>query len=390
MYEVSFAVDSRAEYGIVRKYLKLLDADSEIAFSLLATGAFVDQAFGNQVELAQSDGFSIAYELHLPDRYSTTADIIKRMSKCLDSFGAYFESTHPDLLIVLGDRYEMLAVSIAAAMHRIPILHLHGGEATYANYDEFIRHSITKMSTFHFVSCEEHRKRVIQLGEHPDRVFNMGSLGAENCTFISEDSVSPAIRRLSDERYCVVLFHPETLSDSDVVEQTYNLFEACNMHADLHYIFLGSNADTHADKIRELVRGYVDCHDHATYFESLSSDDFLYLLKHSQCLIGNSSSGIIEAPSLGIFTVNIGDRQKGRVRASSVIDVPCDSLQIADAIGRACACKGRGIDNPYYQYNAAKKYYEKTKELLEFVSARGVEPKEFYDSCLSGGMLWQA
>lgn len=379
MYQISFAVDSRAEFGIVERYLKLLDNDRDVKLTILATGSFVEEEFGCQVDLAKKHGFDISFELHLPSGYSSNAEVINRMAACLSSFGEYFETTRPDLLIVLGDRYEMLAVSVAAAMQRIPILHLHGGEATYGNYDEFIRHSITKLSTFHFASCEEYRDRIIQLGEHPDRVFCLGALGAENCVLLSERASMEQLPLTPSKNFCIVLFHPETLSNIDVIEQTETLLSACDMHSDLEFIFLGSNADTQANEIRNTVKDYVASHDNASYLENLPVDSFLHLLKHAECLIGNSSSGIIEAPSLGVPTVNIGNRQKGRVRAESVIDVACDSTQISGAINWAQAHKGEKSTNPYYREDAARSYYKKTKELLEVISEKGIMPKEFYD-----------
>ena len=178
MYNVAYATGSRADYGIVRRYLKKLSDDNDINLSILVTGAHLDDRFGYSVHIIESDGFKIGLRVPLSIDNSTTSGVVHSMSIALSEFGAYFEKTKYDLLIILGDRYEMMAVATAAAMQRIPILHLHGGESTYGNYDEFLRHCITKMSTYHFASTEKYRKRIIQMGESPDRVFNLGALGA--------------------------------------------------------------------------------------------------------------------------------------------------------------------------------------------------------------------
>ena len=189
-YKVAYATGSRADYGIVKNYLKLLDDDKEIAFSLLVTGSHLENKFGHSIDIIKQDGFKIELEVPLNIENSNNANVIHSMAIALDSFGKYFEQHDFDLLIILGDRYEMMAVAIAASMQKIPILHLHGGEVTFGNYDEFIRHSITKMSQYHFTSTEVYRKRVIQLGENPERVFYLGALGAENCCKIDEKKSS--------------------------------------------------------------------------------------------------------------------------------------------------------------------------------------------------------
>lgn len=375
-YRVAYATGSRADYGIVKNFLRLLDNDNDIELSVLVTGSHLENKFGHSVDLIRKDGFKIELEVPLNIENYNNANVIHCMSKALDSFGKYFERNKYDLLIILGDRYEMMAVAIAAAMQRIPILHLHGGEVTYGNYDEFIRHSITKMSQYHFTSTEEYRKRVIQLGEDPKRVFYLGALGAENCCKIDEEKVIKKVKKLSPQKYWVVAFHPETLTNVKMENQVKEVLFALQENTDgMSVIFMGTNADTKADIIRSSWLNYVDEHENAYYYENLDVDSFLYLVKNSIALIGNSSSGIIETPSLGRYTINIGDRQRGRVHGNSVIDVICDSSMIGQAM-REIASKNEEIINPYYVENTAKNYYKKTKEILE----NGTSIlKEFYD-----------
>lgn len=376
MYRVAYASGSRADYGIVKNFLRLLDNDNDIELSVLVTGSHLENKFGHSVDIIRKDGFKIELEVPLNIENDNNANVIHCMSKALDSFGLYFEKNKFDLLIILGDRYEMMAVAIAAAMQRIPILHLHGGEVTYGNYDEFIRHSITKMSQYHFTSTEEYRKRVIQLGEDPRRVYYLGALGAENCCKIDEEKVIKKVKKLSPQKYWVVAFHPETLTNVKMEDQVKEVLFALQENTDgMSVIFMGTNADTKSDIIRSSWLNYVDEHENAYYYENLDVDSFLYLVKNSIALIGNSSSGIIETPSLGRYTINIGDRQRGRVHGNSVIDVICDSSMIGQAM-KEITSKNEEIINPYYVENTAKNYYKKTKEILE----NGTSIlKEFYD-----------
>lgn len=380
VFRVAFAVDSRAEYGIVRRYLSLLNGSDKVSLSLLATGAFLEKEFDLPVTMAEEDGFAVAFEAPLPCDYSDAHAVVARMAVCIEEFNDHFDSTKYDLLVVLGDRYEMLAVALAAAMHRIPILHIHGGESTFGNYDEFIRHSITKLSAYHFASCEDYRNRIIQLGEIPERVFNMGALGSENCQSINFSAVTEEVRNLVDgDPFYVIVFHPETMSSLSAEEQIARLLEACSRQHGCNLVFIGSNADAGAFGIKEQIRAFVAIHQNAYYFENLSPDNFLYLVSKAIALVGNSSSGIIEAPSLGVATVNIGNRQKGRVRASSVVDVPNSTDQIAAAMCKVRMGYKGEVANPYFKPHTAQRYYEKTLEILKELDHRSADPKVFYD-----------
>lgn len=376
--KIAYITGSRADYGIVRRYLKLLNEDKNIDLRIIATGALLSNVYGHQVDLIRKDGFKIDTEIEIPLNSKKVSDTIKTMSVALDKAGEWFENNKYDLVILLGDRFEIMSFAIAAAMQKLPILHLHGGEATYANYDEFIRHSITKMSLYHFASCEEYAKRIIQLGENPNNVFNLGALGAENCMFIEENNVPSNIKGL--ENYFTVLFHPETLTNVNPIQQVNELLYALDEFSEYNFIFIGTNADTYSGEIRKRIKEYANSKPNAKYIENLPTAGYHHLLKNSICLIGNSSSGIIEAPSLGIYTVNIGDRQKGRIKGNSVIDTKCNCESIRQAISTVLAnrLKIKPI-NPYFKPNTADGYYKKTLELLERLSEDMKESKIFYD-----------
>ena len=378
-YKVAYITGSRADYGIVRKYLKYLDQDEDIDFSILATGTHLEPAYGKTIEQIIKDGFFVEKEFPIAVNNQNTSEVIKCMASALTQFGAYFEKVRYNLLIVLGDRYEILAATIAAAMHKIPVLHLHGGEITLGNYDEFIRHSITKMSTYHFTSTNTYRNRVIQLGEAPERVFYLGALGAENCKNIEFELIDERIRQLPPKGYFVVAFHPETLTGVDVLMQAQNILQVIkNYLLNYEVVFIGVNADTGGNIIKKEWKAFQEENEGVHYVENLNVDSYLYLIKNAVMLIGNSSSGIIEAPTLGTYTVNIGDRQKGRVAGRSVLSIPCQKEALSEAIEKIFASlkKGETFDNPYYKENAARNYYKKTKDILDNIMK---QPKNFYD-----------
>lgn len=378
-YKIAFATGSRADYGIVRKYIALLNEDPQIDFSILATGALLDEKFGNAKKIVEADGFRIGYECKVDNKSDKLSDTTNIMAEVLREFGKHFESEKYDLLILLGDRYEIYSVAIAAAMNRLPILHLHGGEATFANYDEFIRHAITKMSRFHFTATEEYRQRVIQLGENPADVFYLGALGAENCLSIDMKHVDEALLSLPEKKTFTVLFHPETLNEQSPLGQVNSVLAAIDDYLDDNqFVFIGSNADTSSNVIKRRVEEYCEGRKNAHYFVNLHPDSYHYIVKKSVALIGNSSSGIIEVPSLGSFTINIGDRQAGRVRGKSVIDVACEPEAIKNAIASVMSRNDyEAINNPYYKENSACLYYQTTKSLLARLECLGY--KQFYD-----------
>lgn len=375
-YKVAFATGSRADYGIVRNYLTKLNADSEINFTVLVTGALLSESFGSAVDIIEKDGFNIEFKDVIPQEMGSLHDTCHIMAQTLDDFSVFFSEHNYDLLIILGDRYEIFSVSVAAAMHRIPILHLHGGELTAANYDEFIRHSITKMATWHITSTEEYRQRVIQLGEQPENVYYLGALGAENCLHIDMRNVPAELHEIKDS--FVVLFHPETLNEVSPLEQVNIVLKAVKPYTS-HYefVFIGSNADTHADQITDRVKVFCEENSNCRFYVNLHPDGYHHVVKNSIALIGNSSSGIIEVPSLGSYTINIGDRQTGRVKSSSIIDVRCNVEDIDNAIQYAIYHKDDPItDTPYYRKDSAELYYKTTMSILHSIKK---QYKIFYD-----------
>lgn len=388
MKKILYVTGSRAEYGIVRRLLTMLRETPEIQLDLAVTGMHCDNAYGNTIHIIEQDNFNIIKVVDININTTSHTHILHSMSVCLNSFGDFFSNNTYDAVMVLGDRYEIFSVAIAASMHNIPLIHIHGGEKTLANYDEFIRHSITKMSKLHLTSTEEYKKRVIQLGEKPGSVFNIGSLGAENALSLHLPNKQELELKYGSllKRYFVVVFHPETLSTQSVNDQIDELLSAISFFKNTHdFIFIGSNADTGSDIIQRKVKYF--CKEYKfRYLISIRSEDYLAMIKYSCGLIGNSSSGLIEVPSLKVATINIGDRQKGRVRGASVIDVPVEKNAIVRGINISQDEKFISVvqssSNPYFKENALINAVRIIKDFIKskikitkiFMTSRNVPP----------------
>ena len=380
---IAYVTGSRAEYGIVKRLLRRLQEDNELDFSLIVTAMHLAPQYGNTVNVIEQDGFNIAERIAVKLDSQNNQTILTSMAETLDLFGKHFQKNHYDAVMVLGDRYEILSVATAAAMHNIPLIHLHGGEQTLGNYDEFIRHCITKMAKLHLTATEVYRKRVIQLGELPESVHNIGSLGAENGLSLELPSKERLFSKLNlqNKPYFMVAFHPETITGQSVEEQVDQLLLALDsFKSDYQFVFIGSNSDTHSDVIFTKVKSYTD-ENRFAFFTSVKPEEYLALIKYSKGLIGNSSSGLLEAPSLQVGTVNIGKRQEGRIRGESVIDVESNRQSIEQGIQHLLSNDFQKrlseMVNPYYQENSAEKAYEIIKQFL--ADENKYKPKRFYD-----------
>lgn len=383
MKKLAYITGSRAEYGIMKRLLKKIYNSNEIELTIVATGMQVDEKYGNTYKVIEEDGFKIDRLIDIKIDSSDNSKILNSMSICQSEFGKYFQEKKFDAVMILGDRYEIFSVAIAAAMHNIPLIHLHGGEKTLGNYDEFIRHAITKMSKLHLVSTEEYRRRVIQMGENPKGVFNIGALGAEN----SFEMVLPEKKELQNrfgairKDYFMVVFHPETVTEVSVENQIDELLGAIDNFKDNYdFIFIGSNSDTGSDTIFKMINNYTR-KNNFKFLTSVKPEEYLALIKYSKGLIGNSSSGLIEVPSLKVATINIGDRQKGRVRGESIIDVRAKKDEIIEAILKSQSTffenMLKNTIDPYYQKEVMEEAYKIIKEFLN--SDRLKEIKDFYD-----------
>lgn len=362
---------TRAEYGLLRPIIKALKGCPEFTVNVVVTGAHLSPEFGLTYQEIIDDGIEIDRKIEILLSSDTPVSISKSMGLAMISFAEYFEQVHTDALLVLGDRYETLAVCCAAMNARIPIIHLYGGETTEGAVDEAIRHSISKMSYLHFTSTEEYRHRVIQLGEHPDRVFAVGGIGIENALnmpLLSKEDLEKSIQFKLDKPYAVVTFHPVTLEDGQAQEQFDEILKAFSAHPEMNYIFTKANADASGRIINQMIDGYVSANSNTVAFESLGALRYLSALQYARMVIGNSSSGLVEVPSFHIPTINIGDRQRGRLQADSVINCEPIYSDIIKAIDRAASNTFReriqNVENPYGDGNTSPKIVQILKEKL--------------------------
>jgi GDP/UDP-N,N'-diacetylbacillosamine 2-epimerase (hydrolysing) len=299
------------------------------------------------------------------------------------SFAESYDELKPDIVVVLGDRYEIFSAASAAMVARIPIAHLHGGEITVGAFDEYIRHSITKMSHLHFTATEEYRKRVIQLGENPGRVFNVGGMGIENIKrlkLLSKEEFENSINFKLNKRNILVTFHPVTLEKSTAKEQFRELLSVIDELSETNIIFTKANSDTDGRIINQMIDDYVGKNsDKAVAFTSLGQLRYLSALQFMDAVVGNSSSGIIEAPTFKIGTINIGDRQKGRIRATSIIDCQPNKKDIQNAFEKLYSNEFqenlKRTKNPYGDGMASKKIVD----VLKKIELTGILKKKFYD-----------
>ena len=381
MHRICVVTGSRAEYGILSGLMKAIKDDPELQLQIIATNQHLSKLQGETYKDIERDGFTIDYKVYMaddeaPDNANTTA---KAISRGVAGFADAFDALQPDLLLILGDRYEMLAVASTALIYKIPIAHLHGGEITEGAFDDAIRHAITKMSHLHFTSTEAYRKRVIQLGEQPDKVFNVGALGVENVLkneLISKDEIEKSLNFQLTDKCFLCTYHPVTLSNMSSETQVLNLLEALDNYRDYHIIFTYSNSDTNSQIIIKRIQEYVDRNgDRCMFIPSLGQRRYFSALKYITAVIGNSSSGIIEVPSFGIPTLDIGNRQKGRITADSVIHCGYSTNEIKDGLKKVVDYKPTRINNPYYKEGTCDAILKiiKSHPLCNLVQ------KQFYD-----------
>lgn len=321
--KICVVTGTRAEYGLLFWLMKEIQATQGLDLQLIVTGMHLSPEFGLTYREIEKE-FTIDKKIEMLLSSDTPIGISKSMALAQISFAEAYVELKPDMVVLLGDRYEIFSAASAAMIARLPISHLHGGETTEGAFDEAIRHSITKMSHLHFTATEEYRKRVIQLGEAPERVFNVGGMGIENIrrlTLLSKVEFEDSINFKLAKRNLLVTFHPVTLDNTTAHRQFSELLSALDQLADTHLIFTKANSDTDGRIINQMIDEYVALHsDKAICFTSLGQLRYLSALQYVDAVVGNSSSGLAEAPSFKIGTINIGDRQAGRIKAQSVID----------------------------------------------------------------------
>lgn len=384
MKKLAIITGTRAEYGLLYPLIKKISMDTNLDLQLIVTGMHLSPEFGLTIDTIEEDGFKISDKIEILLSSDTPIGISKSMGLAMISFSESFARLRPDMIVILGDRFEMLAAATVASVTKIPIAHLHGGETTEGAFDEAFRHSITKMSWLHFTSTEAYRQRVIQLGENPKRVFNVGAIGIENIKELSLLKKSDLEKNLGipiKSPLLLVTFHPVTLENQTSPMQFQALLNVLDNHRNGTIIFTKANADTDGRVINKMIDQYVEKNPSNTIaFTSMGQIRYLSAMKVADAVIGNSSSGIIEAPSFHIPTVNIGDRQKGRIQADSILNCEPNKESIQTALDKALSTMFKktllNMSNPYGTGDVSDKTIAVIKEALGTnISLK----KRFYD-----------
>ena len=382
MKKICVVTGSRAEYGLLRWVMDGISKSDELDLQVCVTGMHLSPEFGSTYLEIEKDGFSIDAKVDSLLSSDSSAGVAKSIGLGAIGFADCLESLKPDLIVVLGDRFEILPAVFAALVARIPVAHLHGGEKTEGAFDEAMRHSITKMSHLHFVAADEYRNRVIQLGEHPERVFSVGGLGIDNLLkldLLSKTELEESLGFELGDRNLLVTFHPVTLADEASGKQMKELLDALDEIKNTRIIFTMPNADTDGRSLFRMIEEFANSRIHAKAFTSLGQLRYLSCIKHIDAVLGNSSSGLIEVPSFRKPTINIGARQEGRLKAESVIDCKPLKSEISNALDTAFSDKFQEklshVENPYGDGGAS----DKIVEIISSFPLKGLVMKTFYD-----------
>ncbi|MEH6456403.1 MAG: UDP-N-acetylglucosamine 2-epimerase [Cocleimonas sp.] len=375
---------TRAEYGLLACLLDDIQSDGFLTLQLIVTGTHLSPEFGYTIEQIRNDKRHIDKTIEILLSTDSPVGVSKSMGLAQISFAEAFDELAPDIVLVLGDRYELLPIVSSANIARIPVAHLNGGEITEGAIDDIIRHSVTKLSQIHFTSIDEYARRVIQMGEQPSSVFNVGEVGLDNfrrMNFMSKEEFEVSIDRKLDKKNLLITYHPETTLSTEVSVSNFNkLLDALDQLDDTLLIFTKANADVGGRAINQLIDVYVDENRMKSIaFTSLGQLRYLSALHYIDCVIGNSSSGVVEAPTFKVASINVGDRQKGRISADSVIDVCTNTIEIATALRRVYTKEYlnvlSNVVNPYGNGDSSKLVVDTLKN----IDLESIRTKLFFD-----------
>lgn len=381
--KICFVTGSRAEYGLLQPLMNMVTDDDDLVLQLVVTGMHLSPEFGLTYKQIEADGFVINEKVEMLLSGDSDVAITKSTGLGLIGMADAFRRLDPDWVILLGDRFETFSAAIAAHLAKIPIAHLHGGELTEGATDDALRHAITKMAYLHFSSTEEYRSRIIQLGEYPNRVYNVGAIGLDSISriqLLNREELCKYINLDLNKSTILVTYHPVTLDNHSAERQIDSILNAIKRHPDLQVVFTLPNADADGRIIIDKITAYNKLHPHETrVFTNLGSLRYYSLLQFVIAVVGNSSSGIIEVPEFGVLTIDIGDRQKGRVKSTSVINVDPDTNAIDEVLSNLLSGEYRNLIsnklNPYKKDNTTQLIVYHLKKWGKIISLK----KSFYD-----------
>jgi GDP/UDP-N,N'-diacetylbacillosamine 2-epimerase (hydrolysing) len=383
MRKICVYTSTRADYGLLRRLIKKIESSSNLNLQLLVSGTHLVPGQGMTIEEIRKDGFEadVCVDIHLMD--DSPKGICHSMGRAVSEYGKFFAEHHPEILVLLGDRFETFCCATAAWVNGVPIAHIHGGEITRGAMDDAFRHGITKMAHLHFPSCEEYRRRIIQMGEQPDQVHTVGALGMENIlnlTLMGKGQLGNSIGFELDKPFFLITFHPVTLEKNSFREQFAELLAALDQFPDHKFIFTGANADTGGQAINQMQNDYNQRHPgQCLVVPSLGYLRYLSAMKYCKAVVGNSSSGVLEAPGFEVPTINIGDRQNGRIRTNSIVDCHSSTESILGAFEKISEKSFQlGLKNMKIPF-AIPDTATKIKEILETADLIDILKKKFFD-----------
>lgn len=385
MRKICVVTGTRAEYGLLSRLMRMIKDSQETQLQVIATNMHLSPKYGNTYKEIEKDGFIIDCKVPIIDENGRNDSLstVLEISRGLKGYAEAYQKLNPDMLLILGDRYEMLAAATAALIMRIPIAHISGGAISEGAFDDAIRHSITKMSQLHFTEAEDYRRRVIQLGEQPDCVFHVGALGVENIKklpLMSKDEIEKEIGFRIDKKTILVTYHPVTLGNHSAEHDITEFMNALDQRPDVRVIFTMPNSDTGGQAIVDAINAFVANNpERSIAYKSLGVLRYLSVMKEVGAVVGNSSSGLVEVPSFGIPTLNIGDRQKGRLAAESVLNCETDCASILAGLDRVLSPEFLRIashaHNPYDKEGTAQAIFE----VISTCPIEQMKQKHFYD-----------
>jgi GDP/UDP-N,N'-diacetylbacillosamine 2-epimerase (hydrolysing) len=380
--KICVVTGGRADYGLLRWVIQGINDDPNLILQLIATGSHLSPIHGDTYLEIKKDGFTIDFTIDILTEDDSPTGISKSIASAVVGCSEKLKILNPDVVVLLGDRFEIFAAATAALVSRIPVAHLHGGETTLGAIDEALRHSITKMSHLHFVATETYKNRVIQLGESPSQVFNVGGLGIDGINklrLLSRQEIESSLGVRFNKKNVLVTFHPVTLEDDTAATQMIELLSALSELSDTTVVFTLPNSDTGGLKVIKIIEEHVSQNENSYAFSSLGQLLYLSTMAQVDLVIGNSSSGIMEAPTFKKGTLNIGDRQAGRLQAKSIINCRPEKESILEGINKLYSkdfqSKLSDTKNPYGDGFAS----EKVVSILSTISLEGLLKKAFYD-----------
>lgn len=383
--KIAIITATRAEYGILYPLICKCLREQAFETQVIVTGTHLSEQFGNTVQEIEQDGIPVYQKIPILDDRDGAEGVSRTMANALLGFTEYFLKEMPNFAVVLGDRTELLGICAAAMNTGVPIAHLHGGELTEGAVDDMVRHAVTKMSYLHFPSTEIYRRRILQLGEEPERVYNVGALGVENIKnekLLTKKELMQTVDFNFEKPYVLVTYHPETLEETSVEEQIGELIAAMEHKPEYGYLITKANADQGGSRVNDLLEDYADGKAHVRVVASLGRKRYLSAVKQSEFVMGNSSSGVIEVPALGVPTVNIGERQRGRIMPDSVISCAGDHVSIEDAMKQAQQMTEefrQGIRQPDRTFGDGTTSEQIVEILKRYLQEKPDLKKKFYD-----------